>query len=532
MSARQRWMIVALVAVLGAVTGLVALAGPRPVPARTAQFPGSIEPPLADGAPRPAPPPPAPAAPAAVDPGTYCPEDPPPPVVSIRVRVASTAAPGQELQYHICVENSSPSPAHHVIVRNPLPANARFVRAEPAPNTREPELTWNLGTLEGCACRQILLVLAPTGMDDVIDCARVQFEHGQCVTTRITRPSICLRKCGPDTAVVGETLSYQLCVCNNGAADATGVVITDEIPAGLEHSSGKKFLTYDVGTLAPGQSRCFDYQVVARQPGRHCNRAVAANPTGLRDVAEHCVTVGDARMALVKTGPERRYVGLPTTYQVTVTNTGTFNLDNVLIRDTVPAGAALIRAPGGQVAGNEVQWFIGALAPGASRTVEIVLRVDQEGKVCNRAVATADRGITVQAEACTDFIGVSGLHISVHDIDVVPIGGEAQYLITVVNQGSAAMTNIKLEMTAPDEMTVTRVTGPADNRKEGQKVFTQPFNLPPKGEVRFTVYGTAQKAGSVRFKVDATADQLTSGPVHVEESTTFFQENPAPAPRP
>jgi hypothetical protein len=79
-------------------------------------------------------------------------------------------------------------------------------------------------------------------------------------------------------------------------------------------------------------------------------------------------------------------------------------------------------------------------------------------------------------------------------------------------------------------MAVTRVTGPTDNRKEGQKVFTQPFNLPPRGSARFTVYGTAQKAGSVRFKVDATADQLTSGAVHVEESTTFFQENPAPRP--
>ena len=163
-------------------------------------------------------------------------------------------------------------------------------------------------------------------------------------------------------------------------------------------------------------------------------------------------------MTLVKTGPERRYVGLPTTYQVTVTNTGTFALDNVVIRDTVPAGAAMIRAPGGQVAGNEVHWSLGQLPPGASRTVEIVLRVDQEGKVCNRAVATSDRGITAQAEACTEFLGVSGLHMAVRDIDVVPLGGEAQYVIDIVNQGTAPITNIKLEITAPDEMTVTRVT--------------------------------------------------------------------------
>jgi uncharacterized repeat protein (TIGR01451 family) len=530
MSARQRLILVALVGVLSAGASLVGLtwAGPREVPARTAQYP-SPEPPLADQ-PRPQP---APVPVVQGDEGTYCPEDPPPPVVAIRVRVSATAAVGQDLEYQICVENRSPSPAHHVIVRNPIPANARFVRATPEPTTREPELTWNLGTLEGCACRSITLVLAPTGDGDVVDCARVQFEHGQCVTSRISRGALCLRKCGPDTAVIGETLNYQLCVCNSGGADAVSVVITDEIPDGLAHASGKKFLTFDAGTLAPGQTKSFEYQVTARAPGRHCNRAVAATPSGLRDVAEHCVTVGDTRMTLAKTGPDRRYVGLATTYQITVTNPGTFVLENVTIRDTVPAGTSLVRAPGAQIAGNDVQWFIGQLPPGVSRTVEIVLRGNDVGKICNRATASAERGLTAQAEACTEFIGVSGLHVGVLDIDQVPIGGEARYIIDVVNQGTAPLTNVRLEITPPTEMKVTRVTGDAaDNFMEGQRVLTKPFNLPPKTQTRFVVYGTAKAAGNVRFKIDALADQLTSGPVHVEESTTFFQENPPPAPKP
>ena len=56
--------------------------------------------------------------------GTDCPVDPPTPRVSLRVRVAAAAAAGQDLEYHICVHNASPAPAHHVAVRNPLPANA------------------------------------------------------------------------------------------------------------------------------------------------------------------------------------------------------------------------------------------------------------------------------------------------------------------------------------------------------------------------------------------------------------------------
>src|SRR5262249_19604516 len=164
-----------------------------------------------------------PPAPLPISPPEVNREDPPTPIVAIRVRVPASAAAGQDLEYHICVENLSAAPAHHVIVRNPLPANARYVRANPEPSAKEPELVWNLGTLEACGCREIVLVLSPTGTGDVLDCARVQFEHGQCVTTHIVRPAINVRKAGPTQAVVNAALNYQLTVTNTGGTELTGV---------------------------------------------------------------------------------------------------------------------------------------------------------------------------------------------------------------------------------------------------------------------------------------------------------------------
>src|SRR5262245_39311848 len=61
------------------------------------------------------------------------PVDPPVPTVALRVRVVAASAPEQEIEYRICVHNTSPAAAHHVLVRNPLPVNARFVRAVPEP---------------------------------------------------------------------------------------------------------------------------------------------------------------------------------------------------------------------------------------------------------------------------------------------------------------------------------------------------------------------------------------------------------------
>lgn len=461
-------------------------------------------------------------------------DDPPTPVVALRVRVPACAAAGQELEYHICVENVSAAPAHHVLVRNPLPAHARFVRAKPEPNSKEPELVWQLGTLAPCACCEIVLVLAPTGTGDVENCARVQFEHGQCVCTKIARPSISLRKEGPAQAVLYDALTYRLTVTNTGGVEVSGVTLNDTLPEGLEPADGKKPMTWDLGTLAPGQCRTVEYNVVAKKAGKLCNKAVATAAGGLREEAESCVTVADARMTLAKTGPDRRYVNLAAAYQITVTNAGTAALENVSITDLVPAEATFVSASNdGRLENNQVRWQIGGLAAGESRSVDVVLRARKAGRVCNRATAAADRGLTAQAEACTEFVGESGLLLEVVDSDdPVEVGGETSYIILIRNQGSVPATRVVINAQVPEQFAVTRVTGPADHRREGGRVVFEPITLDPQNTARFVIYVKAGRPGDVRFKVDLTADQLTSGPVHEEESTTIYADVPPDRLRP
>ena len=118
------------------------------------------------------------------NPDDCLPKFPPPPVVKLKVHVPACAEPGQPIEYRICVENCSTAEAHHVVVKNALPSNAKFVKADPEPTKQGPELEWKLGTIGGGAVREIILVLQPTNKEDVKNCVRVQFEHGQCLTTR------------------------------------------------------------------------------------------------------------------------------------------------------------------------------------------------------------------------------------------------------------------------------------------------------------------------------------------------------------
>src|SRR5262249_21995696 len=190
------------------------------------------------------------------------------------VRVTAVSPPKQEIAYHICAHNTSPAAAHHVLVRNPLPANARFVRATPEPSSRETELQWLLGTLPPGACREIVLVLAPPDANAIKNCARVQFEPGQCVTTRIVRPvpvpgaavpefkeppplppppekqpppekkppekqppadaaKLKLTMTGPKRQYVNLPVKYRITVSNPGTAAATKVQIANPIPPAI-----------------------------------------------------------------------------------------------------------------------------------------------------------------------------------------------------------------------------------------------------------------------------------------------------------
>jgi uncharacterized repeat protein (TIGR01451 family) len=481
-------------------------AGPELLPVPT-PLPGdqSLQPPMAGGA-----------------------EDPPTPALAIRVRVPASISPGQDLEYHIEVENRSSAAAHHVLVRNPMPTNARYVRANPEPSGRDPELTWRLGTLDAGARREIVLVLAPTGMDEVKNCARVQFEHGQCVSTKILRPALKVTKSGPTQALLNESLSYKITLTNTGEAELSNLLLTDVLAAGLEHSTRKDRLSWILGTLAPGQSQSVEYQVTAKNTGKLCNKAIATAAGGFREEMESCVTVGEAKLGLSMTGPKKRYLNMPVTYELKLTNPGTVALQNLVIDNPLPAGMTFVSAgEGGQFANDHVVWSPGSMAPGASQTLTVVLQARKAGRICNQAIASADHGLSQQAEFCTDFSGMPALSLEVDKTDdPVEIGATTSYNISVRNQGSSPVTGVRIAATVPEQMQTKDAAGAANHRTEGQKVTYEPITLQAGDAARYRIEVKALRAGDVRFKVELTADQLIAGPVEQQESTTIFSALP------
>jgi uncharacterized repeat protein (TIGR01451 family) len=482
-------------------------------------------------------------------------------MVAIRVRVLAAAAAGQELEYHIRVINRSPAAAHHVTVRNPLPANAEFVRAVPEPAQHQPELAWHLGTLPPCACRQIVLVLRPTGTGDVRNCARVQIEHGQCVTTHIARPAavipaapaplvpvpaapapavpatLSVRKTGPAQAARYQAVAYRVEVANTGPAPLAGVVLTDLLPNGLEYLEGEArpgpppkrearnthtLLTWEIGTLAPGQQRVFEYSASAKEEGAFANRAIVTATGGLRQESASRVTVGTPRLEMKATGPEHRYRDHPADYELIVRNPGSAAATAVTVSCPVPQGTKFASASdGGQPVGGEVRWSLGVLSPGVSRTLRLRLTGEQNGEIVVRAQASAEGGLSAAAEVKTLFQGLAGLTA---DIDQSPAfaerGEQVHYTITVENTGTADVTELKLTALVPPELRLNDAK-PATGQRAGNTVTFLPATLKPgkANALRYEVFATVLGGKEARFKVKIEAKELSAGPLVKEAST-------------
>jgi uncharacterized repeat protein (TIGR01451 family) len=475
------------------------------------------------------------------------PADPPTPAVSVHVRVPATAAPGKELEYRIGVENRSAAAANHVEVRSTVPAHAEFVKATPepiaAPTKDSPKLAWKLGTLGPGARREITLVLKPDGTGDVDACARVVFEHGQCVRTKVARPDVRLRRTGPSQAALNDLVTYRLEVTNAGAAEATDVVLSDLLPDGLSYStsnpstSGENPLTWKLGKLAPGQTRRVEYQVIAEKRGTFEDKATVSVDGKVVQESSGKVVVGEPDLEVVVTGPKRRTLDRPAVYRITVSNPGTLPAANVQVVDDLfhedvsrERVEFLGASAGGRLVGRDVRWALGTLPAGARRTVELTLRARREGKLDTVVRASADRGLTARGGATTEFDAAAGLTLDIDkDRDPLPVGGEAVLTLRLRNRTAAAAKVTELRVTLPDQLKVARVSGPGTEAPDKQTVtFAPPAAVAAGAEAVFAIAVRGQKPGTGPIRTELSTEALAGGaPAAPDETATVLPEGPA-----
>ena len=531
--------------------------GPAPVmptPVMPAT-PGTVPTPIAPTTPTPAPANPAPATPAPTTPApASAPTTPTPtvtpalitgtpavegtadaigptgrqePAVSVEWTGPAAAKVGQANDYAVVVRNTCNIPVQQVLVRVRLAGTASVLSAEPKAAVEDNVLSWDVGTLQPKEEKAMHLKMMAGARGDVAAQAWVTFTGFTAMKVRVREAKLAVKAIGPDRVLVGDPAAFTLTVTNPGDGPAEHVRVVADLSAGLDHPRGSK-LDFALGNLGAGESRSVQIVCLSKAGGEQSCTAAAEADGGLTAADRLACAVSMPRLDLEARGPKLRYVDRKAVYTIKVTNPGDAPAANVTVSDVVPAGLKFVTADGGgQMDGTTrtVSWFLGEVAPGQSKEVNLEVVCVATGEYAHKVAAQASRGLKVEGETQTRVEGLSALQLDVTDVeDPVEINGDAVYEIRITNSGSVTETDVKVACTLPDKVQYKSATGPTGVHVEGTELVFDPLpRLAPKGDVVYRVTVKCLAAGTIHFKAKATSAGVTD-PVMKDESTRIYAD--------
>ena len=192
----------------------------------------------------------------------------------------------------------------------------------------------------------------------------------------------------PTSVVRGDQFTYTLVAANAGPDDATGVVVTELLPAGLSFVSASPgcvnsagVVTCSLGSVADDSSQTATIVVKALADGDQVDSASVSadqvDPDIGNNSAGGTLMVGPAAdLAIAGTGPVAVAAGASASYAWTVTNDGLDDGTGVALSDVLPAGMTFVSAVSDQGScsdtGQAISCSLGSLADGSSATVTVV----------------------------------------------------------------------------------------------------------------------------------------------------------------
>ena len=268
------------------------------------------------------------------------------PDLAVAMTGPASANVGQTLAYRIELSNPGDLPVKEATVAYDVPDGMTFLDGVPPPELAGNKLTWRVGELGARQRSTIEVRLRSDKQGSVTNCCQATAAGGLkatgCATTTVGLSTIEVRMTGPEQAVVGGEVYFEINITNRGQTPAAKLKIVDRFDPGLEHKSvpGKSIIQNELGDLAPGQSKRIGVTLRATKAGRFNNSVEVTGPGIAPAGAQAAVTVsapsgsgtpgeypspgGETKPALtVKiSGPEKQVVGEMARFTIELTNTG------------------------------------------------------------------------------------------------------------------------------------------------------------------------------------------------------------------
>ncbi len=424
---------------------------------------------------------------------------------------------GQNVVFTVIVSNlTGVSNATGVVVRDLLPAGLTFVSSTQTVGTYASGTgLWTVGNLNAGSSATLTITATVASVGAKTNLAEVSAADQADADSTVNNSGTAPTEDDTDSVVVtpqsidlqlaktvnnatpnkNQNVTFTVTVNNVGTNNATGVAVTDLLPAGFTFvSSTPSIGTYNsttgvwtVGTVNAAASATLSIVATVTTVGQKTNTAqvtaadqadIDSTPNNIGtapnedDTASVNVTPAVADLSLTKTvndtTPDRNQ---QVTYTLTLTNGGPQTATNVTVTDLLPAGMTFVSStPGGGSTYNQSTgvWTIPTLNSGANVVLTVVATTTTAGAKTNTAEVTAsdqfdsDSTPGNRATAPTEDDTASAtvtptatdLAVTKTVDDTTPeIGQNVTFTITVSNTSATNATNVVLTDLLPSGLT-------------------------------------------------------------------------------
>ncbi len=288
--------------------------------------------------------------------------------------------------------------------------------------------------------------------------------------------SLSLTKTASAEVVAGRSLDYTLRLTNSGDADATQIVLRDELPNGLvldqtslsdEATVIGQTISWNIkGALAPGATLERTFRVIVEAEVSHdtmiINKAfVTTAQTPEMNAVATTRIIGPPELVLEKIAPSTTILGQPIIYLLRLTNIGHSQASDIILRDELPPGLTLDSTSlshDAAIQGNLITWTTNA-SLGPNDRLERQFRsqvkasVNSRDVIINQATASASENIQASAIAITTAFSPPILSIrKTVDTKRLPVhqGDTITYTIILQNNGDTLASDVQVVDILPD----------------------------------------------------------------------------------
>jgi uncharacterized repeat protein (TIGR01451 family) len=436
----------------------------------------------------------------------------------IRKQYVSGSMVGGEYKY--LLEVIALEDVGNVVIEETLPNNVRFVKSNPAAKLDGNTIFWAFPGMNKGETKEVELYYSPE-MDGAFKvCTVVSGDPRLCVALVAGMPNLKVEKTGPAVIELGEEAVWLASVTNMGTATAEKVRLVDDLPDGLEAVSATE---YDLGDIAPGQTKQVKVVAKALKAGNYTNTATAMfKDTKTQVKGSSALEIIESKISVIKEGPAMAYVLSPATYTITVRNVGMHAVEDLKVVDTLPEFVNVVESGGGMLSRNEIAWKIDRLEPAQSKTYNVRFAANNPGETVSKVTVWNKQGLEENAEVRTKWQSAPGIHMSIMDQkDPLQVGQSTVYQIRVLNQGSFDPVSASIRVVLSDELKPTKVQSSSPNTISGQEVVFSNISIEPGKEVTAQITAQGVKTGRGSAVMQLKADFLPKVLVS-EESTTVY----------